>query len=841
MDGRNWSELLGKLFNTKPPNPISTIKQTALTKSRLQHCRCKIRGNKMQNSNLSIGNIFGKKVGTYKNLLAILLCCASVLALMPLTNLAHGQVSSTVVTGSVVDSSGFGLGNIVVELRTTSGALITSTSTSFDGAFTFADVDFGTYSLRLNKPGYIAESEAISVSTPVQQQLGAIVLFQALSLSTSTLGLAANPGDRIQIPVTTTYSGDSHESVAFSVSVPEGWTARILQGSYEITKISLSSGQSAPAQFEVNIPATATRGTTYNFSLTANGATSAYLNFTVLIVSQSSVTVSGRVVDENNNVLSGVSIDVSTSAGVSVKTVQASSDGSFSFDLQASTSYLLQFSKGGYTTVSMPLMLIGSNANSALGNVVLTRTIWLTSSIISIAVSPGDKLDLPFTVSNMGSDLEPVEFSASVPSGWHAKVLDGSYEVGTISLSPSGSSSLQLEVTVPLGANGTYKLSVSAAGNITTTLNFTAKVGPPSSSMLSCNYPGKSSAPGDTVKFQVKLKNPFGAEMRFNLSAESLPVNWTAIVKTSAGDFVSEFILGANEVSDFVVEVKSPAAAATDVAYTLSVKAEAIGQNLTDSLPLTATLTELANVITMTARLPEVAIQAGNHVDYSVTVSNLGAEDRTLILSAKVPTNWQIIFKLGTSEITRLLLYGGNTSELLVQVIPPNQVALGTYTFPVQVKSESGNVLAETNLTTTVTGSYALSLSPSVYQASANSGESTSFTVNVFNTGFTPVSGVMVNVTLPDQSWSSTVTPVQAVQLGPQESATFNVVVKTGENTVSGDYMVTAKGSSDQVSSDSSQVRVTVSTSTSWGIYGVAIAAVFIVALVLVFRKIKRR
>ena len=123
---------------------------------------------------------------------------------------------------------------------------------------------------------------------------------------------------------------------------------------------------------------------------------------------------------------------------------------------------------------------------------------------------------------------------------------------------------------------------------------------------------------------------------------------------------------------------------------------------------------------------------------------------------------------------------------------------------------------------------------------STTTGDSASFTAKVTNTGFTSVTGIGLNVAAPED-WELSINPIQVDMLKPQESFSFNVVAKTPENTVAGDYMITLTGSSDQVNSDQVQVRVTVATSTSWGLYGVGLAAVFIVALVLVFVKFKRR
>jgi uncharacterized membrane protein len=166
---------------------------------------------------------------------------------------------------------------------------------------------------------------------------------------------------------------------------------------------------------------------------------------------------------------------------------------------------------------------------------------------------------------------------------------------------------------------------------------------------------------------------------------------------------------------------------------------------------------------------------------------------------------------------------------------------VGSYSIPIHVKSDSGAELDSLNLTATITGSYGISLNLSTYLTSTTSGGDTSFTAAVTNSGYSTLTGVTLEVTLPESDWDYTVSPVQVGTLGPKESVSFTVEVSTPSSTVSGDYMVTVEGSSDQTSSSASQVRVTISTSTSWGIYGIGIAALFIVILVLVFKKFKRR
>jgi uncharacterized membrane protein len=82
---------------------------------------------------------------------------------------------------------------------------------------------------------------------------------------------------------------------------------------------------------------------------------------------------------------------------------------------------------------------------------------------------------------------------------------------------------------------------------------------------------------------------------------------------------------------------------------------------------------------------------------------------------------------------------------------------------------------------------------------------------------------------------------VQVTSLASSDSYTFNIVTQIPESTVAGDYMITLKAQSDQVSSGETQLRVTASASTSWGLIGVAMVVIVIIALVMVFRKFSRR
>ena len=886
----------------------------------------------------------------------ILMYSVSMMAFLSTTQTAYASTQNTVVTGLITDEAGVGVNNATVILCTPAGALVTSTITSAIGEFVLANVEFGTYNLNISGSGYAQSITSINVNT-FGQQLGIFVLSSAITLSTSVVSAMVNPGDKITIPLTVKNSREDPQVATFSVSDPTGWFARILNGNYQVTQVSLTSGQSMTLQLEIMVPSTAVAETAYNISVTALGTTNSSLTFTLFVQTQSTAFLSGKVVDESGKGMDGVEVDSYSSTGLFLKSAETSSDGSFTIELPITDAASIQFSKDGYKDIAKAISLNTNNETVNLGSIVLGNALKLSSSILSIVASPGDKLLLPFVLSNVGADTEALTFSGSYPASWSARVLDSNgHEIKSASLSAGATSNYQLEITVPTGSTGSYNLALAAAGKITSTLSFEVSVGSTNETVLSCQFPGKSASPWDTVTFQATLMNPFNVATRFSVSVDSVPSNWTATVKTASGDSVTEILLDANAVANLVVEVKSldsatagnsyglllhaesvgqtvtdslqltvsltaaanesafscqfpgksaspgdtvtfqatlmnpfnvatrfrvsvdsvpsnwtatvktasgdsvtevllnggesvnlivqvdtSASATTGQTYELSVKAESDSYNITSSIPVTVALTAATNEVALTAALPEIAITAGNAASYSVTVANLGVTDRLLFLSVQPPTDWTAVFKSGNTEVTTLYLYSGNTSALTLAVTPRSTVSVGSYVIPIQVKSENGAILDELNLTTTVTGSYAITLTLSTYMTSTTSGGTTTFTATITNSGYSTLTGVVADITLPETTWSDTVTPVQVGTLGPKETAMFTVTVTTTDTTVSGDYMITATASSDQASSDSSQVRLTVSTSTSWGIYGVVIAVVFIIALVIVFKKFKRR
>jgi uncharacterized membrane protein len=463
---------------------------------------------------------------------------------------------------------------------------------------------------------------------------------------------------------------------------------------------------------------------------------------------------------------------------------------------------------------------------------------------LSTVAYAGETLLIPFDVTNNGEEQEVVKFSVSAPSSWYTKVIDqNGREVRNAILVSGGSLSLDLEVTVPVSASGTKNLTLSLLGETVSSLDFVFEIEPNSESVLACQFPGLLALPGDPVSYAVTVTNPFGFEARLRLSVDS-PVNWTSAITIESGDYATDVVLGAGESTTFNVEVDSPTSAATGTTYDFSVNVESNNQQL-DSLILAVSLVEpeAFEEIVANTKYPEVTVEAGELVEYQVSLGNFGDQNRLLFLSINPPANWKAVFKSGSLEITQLDLSPmsvDGVENLVIEVTPPSTTPLGTYSIPVQIQSETGLVLAELELKATIVGSFKLGLSASTLLTKAATGETASFSMNAVNIGYSTLNVVGLDIDV-EEGWNVEFNPVQMDVLKPGEGVNFDVKVNVPSDAVAGDYLVTVTGSSDEIESNPVQVRITVSAPTSWGIWGFGVAAFIIIVLVLVFRKFKRR
>jgi len=355
---------------------------------------------------------------------------------------------------------------------------------------------------------------------------------------------------------------------------------------------------------------------------------------------------------------------------------------------------------------------------------------------------------------------------------------------------------------------------------------------------LSSSYPSVGVLNNGQVQFSLTLNNTGDVDELLYLMAKA-PNDW--IVNFKSGEaYIFQIYMPAGHLTTIQVEAIPPFDA--HGAYDIKVIVQSADKVVNSTLDLWVVVSN-STESTISTLYPVINVQAGKVIDFPLTLRNLGTSSNTFQLSAlSVPSGWTVSFvtKPGDStSIKAISLDSGGVASLYLEETPPTSVITGSYTIPVQVESATGAIYV-LDLTTTIVGSYSLTIEPSTLLTSVDSGQPTTFTAKVTNTGHTAVSGVTVSISAPT-GWDSSLTPVSKDLLQPLESFTFTGVVKTTSDTVAGDYLVTLTALSDQVNSGAVQVRITVTTPTSWGLMGVGVAIVMVIALAIVFLRLRRR
>lgn len=153
--------------------------------------------------------------------------------------------------------------------------------------------------------------------------------------------------------------------------------------------------------------------------------------------------------------------------------------------------------------------------------------------------------------------------------------------------------------------------------------------------------------------------------------------------------------------------------------------------------------------------------------------------------------------------------------------------------------SETAQAIA--NLTMEIEGTPNLTVSGAggLLSATAVAGKEKTITVAVSNTGTAEVSDISLSSYKPSE-WQVVFTPDTIESLPPGETREVQAVIQPSSHAITGDYSITVRANAKE-SSASEQFRITVKTSTLWGIVAILIIAAAVVVLAFAVRKFGRR
>jgi uncharacterized membrane protein len=355
---------------------------------------------------------------------------------------------------------------------------------------------------------------------------------------------------------------------------------------------------------------------------------------------------------------------------------------------------------------------------------------------------------------------------------------------------------------------------------------------------LMSDYPAVTVRPGETSTINLRLQNYDMTPERLSLSVSGVPAGWTATLM-GGGQPVAAAMPATNSSVALELRLDVPKNAPSGT-QTITVGAQGTTSNL--QLPVAVTLAkDLPAKLTLTPQLPELRGNSKSSFEYQLGIKNDSGKKLTVSLSAEAPQNFDATFteQYGTQELNAVPVDAGQTKDVKLKVTPPNTAAAGDYKITARVGAEDAS--ATTDLEMTITGEPRLDISgrEGLVSTRASAGQETSVPVVITNTGTAPADDIELSGSAPS-GWKITFDPKTVDRIAPNDNKEVQALITPTDKAIAGDYVTTIRASA-RGESASTNFRVTVTTSTMWGIAGVGIIGVALLVMVGAVARFGRR
>lgn len=353
---------------------------------------------------------------------------------------------------------------------------------------------------------------------------------------------------------------------------------------------------------------------------------------------------------------------------------------------------------------------------------------------------------------------------------------------------------------------------------------------------LFTHYPDQEIGVGEAVTLGLTLRT-VTTPQTVHLSLLDLPDGWDAAFKGDGRIVEAAYVdLDKDTSVDLKVEPAKDTAPGT---YDFSVIAR--GDDGEARLPIELVVKDkVPPSLDFSTELPTLRGTPDTTFRYNATLKNEGDEDLSINLLAEAPKGLQVSFKLSGQDVTNVPLAANESKHLNIEVKLYPDMPAGNY--PINVTAQGGEVQAETALTAEVTGQPELAVTAPDGRLSGEAyvGDNTPLKLIVQNTGSASARNIALDASQPN-GWSVEFEPKQIdeVPSGQQVEVTANI--KPAEQAIAGDYVVTVHARPEDGPSKSAEFRITVLTSTLWGVVGIALIAVAVAVVGLAVMRFGRR
>ncbi len=414
----------------------------------------------------------------------------------------------------------------------------------------------------------------------------------------------------------------------------------------------------------------------------------------------------------------------------------------------------------------------------------------LAPSLLTLLVDPDDNSQMTVSITNNGNGQDTFALSISgepsylTPNFNQSQVTvakgatrDVTLTVDALDTSPAGSTKLTLR------SQSTTDSSAFDFQNVTIKVTQNRDV-----QLQPIGATNKDGIPGQSVDFNLTLKNRGNGEDDFSLSITNLPPGWNYFFSPNP---VSD--LGSEESQTVVLTVDLPT---TVTPGQVSLTARALSENdagVFADLNLGVNAEQYYSV-DLTSTAPFRTTQPNVSVDFPLTVRNKGSGEDTFVLSAEGANSGWVGFS--TSSVN---LDSDETSPVTVSVLPPKGTAVGSYPLTVRgTSSGSGTAFDSQTLTVTVSQGYGVSVVPNPPIRSVDPGTMATFQLLLKNTG-NGQDEYFIQTTTNPNLWGELQlsNPYQTVNSGATLTFTFEVTIPSDASASNHTFKVKATSQGD--------------------------------------------
>jgi uncharacterized membrane protein len=355
---------------------------------------------------------------------------------------------------------------------------------------------------------------------------------------------------------------------------------------------------------------------------------------------------------------------------------------------------------------------------------------------------------------------------------------------------------------------------------------------------LTTAFPVLTARLGEDVSIDLALLNRNLPPSRVEVAISGLPDGWKAEIEGNGNPVGAAFVQP--DQSERLTLKITPSEGTKPGGYAFTVTGKADGRTL--SLPIDLTLAEAERAeVVLEPKLPALRGSPNSKFDFQINVKNESPRDEVFNLVASAPDGFQATFKeqYGTQELTSIPVKANEAKDITLSVTPPQTVPSGQYQVMAQVGSAAVNTATELMLD--VTGQPTLSMAGPEGRLSGDAvaGKERTFNFTLKNDGTAPARDVKLTAGSPT-GWKVTFDPERIPALEAGQEQTLAVSMTPSDRAVAGDYVVTVRANGEGASADAS-FRVTVLTSTLWGIAGLGVIGAALLVFAVAVTRYGRR